>query len=86
VCVGHIFPLRPQPPLNKGRMIKTMGDGFIAEFGSVVDAVTFAVAMQRAIPERQSGTAVERRLIFRVGINLDYGDTPSNAELWRAPL
>ncbi len=55
---------------NKGRMIKTMGDGFIAEFGSVVDAVTFAVAMQRAVPERQSGTTAERRLVFRVGINL----------------
>ena len=55
---------------NNGRMIKTMGDGFIAEFGSVVDAVTFAVAMQKAVPERQSGTAVERRLVFRVGINL----------------
>jgi adenylate cyclase len=34
---------------NNGRMIKTMGDGFIAESGSVVDAVTFAVAMQKAI-------------------------------------
>jgi class 3 adenylate cyclase/TolB-like protein/tetratricopeptide (TPR) repeat protein len=55
---------------NKGRMIKTMGDGFIAEFGSVVDAVTFAVAMQKAVLERQSGTAIERRLVFRVGINL----------------
>jgi class 3 adenylate cyclase/TolB-like protein len=63
---------------NKGRMIKTMGDGFIAEFGSVVDAVTFAVAMQRAVPERQSGTAVERRLIFRVGINL--GDVVVEAD------
>jgi class 3 adenylate cyclase len=52
---------------NNGRMIKTMGDGFIAEFGSVVDAVTFAVAMQRAVPQRQAGTAIERRLVFRVG-------------------
>jgi adenylate cyclase len=50
-------------------MMKTMGDGFIAEFGSVVDPVTFAVAMQKAIPKRQSGTAAERRPIFRVGIN-----------------
>ncbi len=55
---------------NNGRMIKTMGDGFIAEFGSVVDAVAFAVAMQRAVPERQCVTAAERRLVFRVGINL----------------
>jgi class 3 adenylate cyclase/TolB-like protein/Tfp pilus assembly protein PilF len=55
---------------NTGRMVKTMGDGFIAEFGSVVDAVAFAVAMQRAVPQRQSGTAAEHRLVFRVGINL----------------
>jgi len=55
---------------NKGRMVKTMGDGFIAEFGSVVDAVTFAVAMQKGVPERQHGTAPEKRLVFRVGINL----------------
>ena len=54
---------------NKGRMIKTMGDGFIAEFGSVVDAVAFAVAMQRAAPERQSATAVNDGF-FDVGINL----------------
>ena len=47
-----------------------MGDGFIAEFGSVVDAVTFAVAMQKSVPERQQGTAPEKRLVYRIGINL----------------
>jgi class 3 adenylate cyclase/TolB-like protein/tetratricopeptide (TPR) repeat protein len=55
---------------NSGRIVKTMGDGFIAEFGSVVDAVTFAVAMQRAVPDRQVGTAPEKRLVYRIGINL----------------
>ena len=55
---------------NSGRIVKTMGDGFIAEFGSVVDAVTFAVAMQKSVPERQQGTAPEKRLVFRIGINL----------------
>jgi class 3 adenylate cyclase len=55
---------------NSGRIIKTMGDGFIAEFGSVVDAVTFAVAMQKSVPERQQGTAPEKRLVYRIGINL----------------
>jgi class 3 adenylate cyclase len=53
-----------------GRITKTMGDGSIAEFGSVVEAVAFAVAMQRAVRDRQAGTAPERRLVFRVGINL----------------
>ncbi|HWY81220.1 MAG TPA: adenylate/guanylate cyclase domain-containing protein, partial [Roseiarcus sp.] len=47
-----------------------MGDGFIAVFGSVVDAVTFAVAMQKAVPDRQAGTAPEKRLVHRIGINL----------------
>ena len=55
---------------NSGRIVKTMGDGFIAEFGSVVDAVTFAVAMQKSVSERQQGTAPEKRLVYRIGINL----------------
>jgi class 3 adenylate cyclase/TolB-like protein len=55
---------------NTGRIVKTMGDGFIAEFGSVVDAVKFAVAMQKSVPERQQGTAPEKRLVYRIGINL----------------
>jgi class 3 adenylate cyclase/TolB-like protein len=55
---------------NSGRIVKTMGDGFIAEFGSVVNAVTFAVAMQKSVPERQQGTAPEKRLVYRIGINL----------------
>ena len=55
---------------NSGRIVKTMGDGFIAEFGSVVDAVTFAVAMQNSVSERQQGTAPEKRLVYRIGINL----------------
>jgi class 3 adenylate cyclase/TolB-like protein len=55
---------------NSGRIVKTMGDGFIAEFGSVVDAVTFAVAMQKSVPERQQGTVSEKRLVYRIGINL----------------
>jgi class 3 adenylate cyclase len=38
---------------NSGRIVKTMGDGFIAEFGSVVDAVTFAVAMHAFSVSRQ---------------------------------
>jgi TolB-like protein/class 3 adenylate cyclase len=55
---------------NSGRIVKMMGDGFIAEFGSVVDVVTFAVAMQKSVPERQQGTASEKRLVYRIGINL----------------
>jgi class 3 adenylate cyclase/TolB-like protein/tetratricopeptide (TPR) repeat protein len=67
VRVTTIDPLLAE---NSGRIVKTMGDGFIAEFGSVVDAVAFAVAMQKSVPERQQGTAPEKRLVYRIGINL----------------
>jgi adenylate cyclase len=54
---------------HHGRIVKLMGDGAIVEFGSVVDAVVCAVAVQRAVAERQAGAADER-IVFRIGINL----------------
>src|SRR3712207_7534199 len=39
---------------HRGRIVKLMGDGAIAEFGSVVDAVVYAVAVQKGIAERQA--------------------------------
>jgi adenylate cyclase len=53
-----------------GRIVKLMGDGAIVEFGSVVDAVACAVAIQRGVAERQAGAPAERRIVFRIGINL----------------
>ncbi|HEX6014883.1 MAG TPA: adenylate/guanylate cyclase domain-containing protein [Geminicoccaceae bacterium] len=53
-----------------GRVVKLMGDGAIAEFGSVVDAVACAVAIQKAMAERQVEVPPERRIVFRIGINL----------------
>ena len=47
-----------------------MGDGAIVEFGSVVDAVACAVAVQRAVAEHQAETPADRRIVFRIGINL----------------
>ena len=47
-----------------------MGDGFIAEFGSVVGAVNCAVEVQRGAESEQSERPAEHRLIFRIGINL----------------
>ncbi len=47
-----------------------MGDGAITEFGSVVDAATFAIALQTAMPEHQSQVPPDRRIVFRIGINL----------------
>ena len=53
-----------------GRLVKTMGDGLLVEFPSVVDAVRCAVAIQRAKAERDTDVPADRRLVFRIGINL----------------
>jgi class 3 adenylate cyclase len=55
---------------HHGRIVKLMGDGAIAEFGSVVDAVACAAAMQRSVAERQAEVPPDRRIVFRIGINL----------------
>jgi adenylate cyclase len=51
-----------------GRIVKTMGDGALVEFASVVDAVECAAAIQRAMQERNRRT--EQPVLFRIGINL----------------
>ena len=53
-----------------GRIVKLMGDGMIIEFGSVVGTVACAIAVQKAVTERQFGVPAERRVVFRIGINL----------------
>ena len=55
---------------HHGRVVKLMGDGLRAEFASVVDAVACAVAIQAAAAARRDGTLPERRIAFRIGINL----------------
>ncbi|MEY9102869.1 adenylate cyclase [Sinorhizobium fredii] len=60
----------PRIAAHHGRLIKTMGDGLLVEFHSVVDAVRCAVEVQRAKSERDVGVAADRRLAFRMGINL----------------
>ena len=47
-----------------------MGDGAIVEFASVVDAVACAVAVQKAVADRQAKTPADRRIVFRIGVNL----------------
>jgi adenylate cyclase len=49
---------------------KTTGDGLLVEFASVVDAVRCAVAVQQAMPERNTGVAADSRIELRIGINL----------------
>jgi adenylate cyclase len=62
--------LDPKIAEHRGRIVKTTGDGLLGEFASVVDAVRCAVAVQQAIPERNTGVAAENRIELRIGINL----------------
>ncbi len=55
---------------HRGRIVKTTGDGVLAEFSSVVDAVCCAAEIQRAMVDRGTDMAEDRRIKFRVGINL----------------
>ena len=53
-----------------GRVVKTTGDGVLTEFSSLVDAVECALAIQAVMAERNEGVTPDRRMLFRVGINL----------------
>ena len=76
---GHLRELiEPKIAEHRGRVVKNTGDGFLAEFSSVVDAVRCAVEMQRGMAERNAGTPPENRIEFRVGINL--GDVIAEPE------
>ena len=54
----------------EGRIVKLTGDGFLAEFPSVVNAVTCAATVQRGMRERNAGVPQHRRIELRMGINL----------------
>jgi adenylate cyclase len=60
----------PEIEKHHGRIFKLMGDGLLAEFGSVLDAVECAVVLQRGMAERNSGVAEDRRIDVRIGVNL----------------
>jgi len=62
--------LDPKIAEHHGRIVKTTGDGLLVEFASVVDAVRCAVAVQQAMPERNTSIAAESYIELRVGINL----------------
>jgi TolB-like protein/class 3 adenylate cyclase len=53
-----------------GRIVKTTGDGVLIEFHSVVDAVECALTIQAVMAERNEGVPPDRRMLFRVGVNL----------------
>ena len=60
----------PKIKEHRGRIVNTAGDGLLSEFASVVDAVRCAVEVQREIAARNAGVQAERRIEFRIGINL----------------
>jgi adenylate cyclase len=60
----------PEIAGHKGRIVKLMGDGLLAEFASVVEAVECAVAIQTSMPNRNAGTPPGREIMLRIGINL----------------
>jgi adenylate cyclase len=62
--------IHPEITDRKGRVVKLTGDGILVEFPSVVNAVEAACSIQRAMPERNADVPEDRRIEFRVGINL----------------
>src|SRR4030088_2538273 len=60
----------PKIAAHHGRIVKTTGDGMLVEFASVVDAVRCAVEVQGGMIDREPEATDERRIRFRVGINL----------------
>jgi adenylate cyclase len=81
---GHMKELiEPEIAANHGRIVKLMGDGVLAEFVSVVDAMQAAVAIQRGMRDRDADLDEDRRLAFRIGVTfgeivVDDGDIFGN--------
>ena len=68
---AHLGELvNPKIAEHRGRIVKNTGDGLLAEFASVVDAVRCAVEVQRGMADREPGVPEDRRIRFRIGINL----------------
>src|ERR1700722_15469488 len=75
---GHLGQLvEPKIKEHRGHTVKNTGDGLLAEFPSVVEGVRRAVEIQRGMAERNAEAPPERRVEFRVGINL--GDVIAEA-------
>jgi adenylate cyclase len=70
--------VNPKIAEHHGRIVKNTGDGCLAEFQSVVDAVRCAVEMQRGMAENNATIPPEKRIEFRIGVNL--GDVIAEAE------
>jgi predicted ATPase/class 3 adenylate cyclase len=60
----------PKIKEHRGRIVKNTGDGMLVEFPSVVDAVRCAAEIQRAMVDRNAGIPEDKRISFRIGVNL----------------
>ena len=60
----------PTMAKHGGRIFKVMGDGFLVEFASVLNAARCAVEIQRGMPERNEGVPEDRHIKFRIGLNV----------------
>src|SRR6201987_2761389 len=68
---GHLGQLvEPKIKEHRGHTVKNTGDGLLAEFPSVVDAARCAVEIQRGMAERSAETPKDKRITFRIGVNL----------------
>jgi adenylate cyclase len=62
--------IAPKVREHRGRIVKHTGDGVLVEFGSIVDAVRCALDVQRLVCARNAGVPQDRRIEFRIGVNL----------------
>jgi adenylate cyclase len=62
--------IEPKTDEHHGRVVKLMGDGTLMEFGSVVDAVNFAIDIQKAMAKRNADVPDAIRIVYRFGINI----------------
>jgi adenylate cyclase len=62
--------LDPTIVAHNGRLVKTTGDGLLVEFGSVVEALRCATEVQARMAERNAPTPADRRIEYRIGINM----------------
>ena len=62
--------IEPKITEHKGRVVRLLGDGAIVEFASVLDALECAAAIQRGMAQRNLAVPGDRRVIFRIGINI----------------
>src|SRR5262245_20542852 len=66
----HLSVVLPMVSGHRGRVVDTTGDGILAEFGSVVNAVECAIAIQKTMMARNAGVEDGRQMQFRIGINI----------------